>query len=105
MVVGFLAPTVVLHVGGEIGGRGGGGGGEGGGGEGASLFAGMAGLGFIPLPSRGGVQPLDLQRQLPDVVNITINAAVAEASLGQTIVDALTDYNRRSGPLDLQIAV
>ena len=49
-----------------------------------------------------GAQP---QRQLPDVVNITINAAVAEASLGQTIVDALTDYNRRSGPLDLQIAV
>ena len=45
------------------------------------------------------------QRQLPDTINITINAAVAEASLGQTIVDALTDYNRRSGPLDLQIAV
>jgi hypothetical protein len=38
-------------------------------------------------------------------INITINAAVAEASLGDKIVDALTDYNRRSGPLDLQIAI
>ena len=38
------------------------------------------------------------------VVNIVINAAVAEASLGSKIVDALTDYSRRSGPLDLQIA-
>jgi hypothetical protein len=39
------------------------------------------------------------------VYNITVNAAVAEASLGQTIVDALTDYTRTSGPLELQIAV
>jgi hypothetical protein len=39
------------------------------------------------------------------VYNITVNAAVAEASLGQTIVDALTDYTRVSGPLELQIAV
>jgi hypothetical protein len=40
-----------------------------------------------------------------NVYNITVNAAVAEASLGQTIVDALTDYTRTSGPLELQIAV
>jgi hypothetical protein len=40
-----------------------------------------------------------------NVYNITVNAAVAEASLGQTIVDALTDYTRVSGPLELQIAV
>ena len=39
-----------------------------------------------------------------NTINIVINAAVAEASLGSKIVDALTDYNRRSGPLDLQIA-
>ena len=45
------------------------------------------------------------QRTLPDVINITVNAAIAEASLGQTIVDALTDYSRSSGPLELQIAI
>lgn len=39
------------------------------------------------------------------VYNVTINAAVAEASLGDKIVEALTDYNRRSGPLDIQIAI
>jgi hypothetical protein len=38
-------------------------------------------------------------------INITVNAAVAEATLGDKIVEALTDYNRRSGPLDLQIAI
>jgi hypothetical protein len=39
------------------------------------------------------------------IINVTVNAAIAEASLGQTIVDALTDYSRSSGPLELQIAV
>jgi uncharacterized membrane protein YgcG len=38
------------------------------------------------------------------VYNITVNAAIAEATLGDKIVDALTDYNRRSGPLDIAIA-
>jgi hypothetical protein len=37
------------------------------------------------------------------VINVTVNAAIAEASLGQTIVDALTDYSRSSGPLQLAI--
>jgi hypothetical protein len=37
-------------------------------------------------------------------ITVIVNAAIAEASLGDTIVDALTDYNRRSGPLQLQIA-
>jgi hypothetical protein len=38
------------------------------------------------------------------VFNITVNAAVAEASLGDKIVEALTDYNRRSGPIDIAVA-
>lgn len=38
------------------------------------------------------------------VINITVNAAVAEASLGDKIVEALTDYNRRSGPIDIAVA-
>jgi hypothetical protein len=37
-------------------------------------------------------------------ITVIVNAAIAEASLGDTIVDALTEYNRRSGPLQLQIA-
>lgn len=90
------------------------------GGGGSAATGGAAAAGFGNLPG-GGSQSLRMdfatgqfvpfdftaepQRQLPDNINITINAAVAEASLGQTIVDALTDYNRRSGPLDLQIAV
>jgi hypothetical protein len=90
---------------------------RGGGGSAATRGAAAAGFGSMP---GGGTQNLRMdfatgqfvpfsfsepQRQLPDNINITINAAVAEANLGQTIVDALTDYNRRSGPLDLQIAI
>ena len=90
------------------------------GGGGSAATGGAAAAGFGNMPGGGSQSmrmdfatgqfvPFDFtaepQRQLPDNINITINAAVAEASLGQTIVDALTDYNRRSGPLDLQIAV
>jgi hypothetical protein len=49
--------------------------------------------------------PGELARMQAPVINVTVNAAIAEASLGQTIVDALTDYTRSSGPLELQIAV
>jgi hypothetical protein len=37
-------------------------------------------------------------------VTVVVNAAIAEATLADKIVDALTDYNRRSGPLQLAIA-
>jgi hypothetical protein len=90
------------------------------GGGGSAATGGAAAAGFGNLPG-GGSQSLRMdfatgqfvpfdftaepQRQLPDTINITINAAVAESSLGDKIVEALTDYNRRSGPLDLQIAV
>jgi hypothetical protein len=91
------------------------------GGGGSAATGGAAAAGFSNLPPSGlqniGIsssgalidfatgQLVNDQRQLPDTINITINAAVAEASLGDKIVEALTDYNRRSGPLDLQIAV
>lgn len=49
------------------------------------------------------VVPLSRMNQMGGIT-ININAAVAEASLADKIVDALTDYNRRSGPLQLAIA-
>ncbi len=61
--------------------------------------------GFIGADFFGGLTQSDGGMFSAQPINITINAAVAEASLGDKIVDALTDYNRRSGPLDLQIAI
>jgi hypothetical protein len=37
-------------------------------------------------------------------ITIVVNAAIAEATLADKIVDTLTEYNRRSGPLQLEIA-
>jgi hypothetical protein len=37
-------------------------------------------------------------------ITININSAVADASLGDIIVNALKQYNRRSGPVQVQIA-
>jgi hypothetical protein len=91
-----------------------------GGGGGGGGSAGAAGAGSIGAGGTGqyfstnmgiedqvlfGATASNGQRTLPDVINITVNAAIAEASLGQTIVDALTDYSRSSGPLELQIAI
>lgn len=61
--------------------------------------------GFIGADFFGGLTQSDGGMFSAQPINITINAAVAEGSLGDKIVDALTDYNRRSGPLDLQIAI
>jgi hypothetical protein len=38
------------------------------------------------------------------VYNVTVNSTIADERLGDTIVNALKQYNRRSGPLDVQIA-
>ena len=38
------------------------------------------------------------------VINVNVNAAIAEATLADKIVDTLKEYNRRSGPLQLQVA-
>ena len=98
----------------SIGGIGGGGGGTvriGGGGMAPGFEAGFiaagesaAQTGFAGLDF-SGMDLSGLQQSMAGNVNITINAAVAEATLADKIVDALTDYNRRSGPLDLQIAI
>jgi len=111
MVMPSLPSVPALTLPPPTGGGGGGGGGSrtGGGGGGAANEGGQ----FFTTPGFfGPLDPAELadflarseQRTMPDI-NITVNAAIAEASLGQTIVDALTDYTRSSGPLELQIAV
>jgi len=40
---------------------------------------------------------------IPSSTSVTVNTVTAPANLGDVIVDALRDYNRRSGPLQLQI--
>jgi hypothetical protein len=40
---------------------------------------------------------------IPSPTSVTVNTVTAPANLGDVIVDALRDYNRRSGPLQLQI--
>jgi hypothetical protein len=101
------APGVTLPA--PSGGGGGGGGGAIGGGGG--LERGFVGIlpieeGFFGGGGGGIGGSLGEQTLLSDSGGITVivNAAIAEASLGDTIVDALTEYNRRSGPLQLQIA-
>lgn len=91
------------------------GGGAGGGGGGTSAGAG-AGFAILPIDEGiiggggGGFGAAPGNEALLDgltggtVINVTVNAAIAEATLADTIVDALTDYNRRSGPLQLEIA-
>lgn len=100
-------PTVVVPPTAGGGGGGGGGGRVGGGGGFAILpidegFIGGGGGGFGAAP--GNEALLDGLTGGTTVVNVAVNAAVAEATLADKIVDALTDYNRRSGPLQLEIA-
>ena len=102
------APVAVLPA--PTGGGGGGGGAAGGGGGG--LGRGMVGI--LPVEEGffggggggigGGIG--NEMTLLSDTggVTVVVNAAIAEATLADKIVDALTDYNRRSGPLQLQIA-
>jgi len=40
---------------------------------------------------------------IPSPTSVVVNTVTAPANLGDTIVDALRDYNRRSGPLQLVI--
>jgi uncharacterized membrane protein YgcG len=93
--VGLPAPSASL--GGSGGGsRAGGGGGGGGGGD----FA----TGGFDSSYSGELFSMEALAARGQVINITVNAAVAEASLGDKIVEALTDYNRRSGPIDIAVA-
>jgi hypothetical protein len=89
---------------------GGGGGGTVGGGGG--LGQGMVGIlpineGFIGGGGGGfGAAPGNemLLDGLTGGISITINTVTAPSDLGDTIVNALRDYNRRSGPLQVEIA-
>lgn len=102
------APVAVLPA--PTGGGGGGGGraSRGGGGGGGGDFA------ILPVDYTGVIRPDDprladytegeLARMNGGGVTVVVNAAIAEATLADKIVDALTDYNRRSGPLQLEIA-
>ena len=93
-----------------------GGGGAGGGGRGGTSAGAGGGFAILPIDESfiggggGGFGAAPGNEALLDgltggtVINVTVNAAIAEATLADTIVDALTDYNRRSGPLQLEIA-
>ena len=91
--VGLPAP-VAGGGGGGGGGRAGGGGGGGGGGTPFYDFV---------------LGPIDPNADIFNIpgatnINVTVNAAVADADLGDTIVNALRAYNRVSGPIDVAVA-
>jgi hypothetical protein len=46
---------------------------------------------------------LELLNATP-AINVTVNTVTAPSDLGQTIVDALIQYNRTSGPIDVLVA-
>ena len=101
------APAVTLP---SAGGGGGGGGTVGGGGGG--LGRGMVGI--LPVDEGffggggggigGGIGNEMTLMSDTGGINITINTVTAPSDLGDTIVNALRDYNRRSGPLQVEIA-
>jgi hypothetical protein len=102
------APAVTLP---SAGGGGGGGGGTVGGG-GGGLGRGMVGI--LPVDEGffggggggigGGIGNEMTLMSDTGGINITINTVTAPSDLGDTIVNALRDYNRRSGPLQVEIA-
>jgi hypothetical protein len=101
------APAVTLP---SAGGGGGGGGTVGGGGGG--IGRGMVGI--LPVDEGffggggggigGGIGNEMTLMSDTGGINITINTVTAPSDLGDTIVNALRDYNRRSGPLQVEIA-
>jgi hypothetical protein len=104
------APIAVIPA--PAGGGGGGGGGSVGGG-GGGIGQGM--IGILPVEEGffggggggigGGIgNEMTLLSDAGPGITVVVNAAIAEATLADKIVDALTDYNRRSGPLQLEIA-
>jgi len=107
-----VVPDVPLAVVPPVKGGGGGGGGRVGGGAGIGLGEGMVGI--LPIDEGviggggGGFGAAPGNEMLLDGmtggITVVVNAAIAEATLADKIVDALTQYNRRSGPLQLEIA-
>jgi len=104
------APTVKLPT--IKGGGGGGTVGIGGGGMAPGFDAGFiaagesaAQTGFAGLDFSGmDLSGLQQSMQGGTNINVTVNSTIADERLGDTIVNALKQYNRRSGPLDVQIA-
>jgi hypothetical protein len=45
------------------------------------------------------------QRQLPSVVNVTVNTVTMDANFPTVVVEALQQYNLVNGPADFQIAI
>jgi ElaB/YqjD/DUF883 family membrane-anchored ribosome-binding protein len=89
---------------------GGGGGGGGGAASKATRAAQQLPLGPGMIGGGAAILPIDDWRlMLPEedrpIINVTVNTVTAPSDLGDTIVDALKDYTRRSGPLDLAIAI
>jgi hypothetical protein len=91
----------------------------GGGGGGGGARAGGAAIGIDPraldlpiyqLPNledygrteSARLADLELLNAQP-AINVTVNTVTAPADLGQTIVDALIQYNRTSGPIDILV--
>jgi hypothetical protein len=98
-------PTIPTPSGGGGGGGtrrvGGGGGGVGSGQDLVTIMGGGGGgLGAV----LGTEAVLDGLTGGGDVISVTVNTVTAPSDLGDTIVDALIEYNRRSGPLQLEIA-
>jgi len=106
----FVPPAAISAP--VTGGGGGGGGGSGGvspGGFQNLPRGGNASLRFDPIS--GSFVPFDFandtgpQRQLPDVVNITVNTVTMDANFPTVVVEALQQYNLVNGPADFQIAI
>jgi len=83
------------------------GGGGGGGGGGAGALGGTTILQPIDYTAFGQTESARLADiALLDVqpsINVTVNTVTAPQDLGQTIVDALIQYNRSSGPIDILV--
>jgi hypothetical protein len=105
-MAGVSLPAPTGGGGGGVGGNGGGGGGGLGMGGGGMAVAVESTQGLFGL--NAGITNESLAGFLGNAanqpINITINSTVADERLGDTIVNALKQYNRRSGPLDVQIA-
>lgn len=82
-------------------------GGAGGGGGGAGALGGTTILQPIDYTAFGQTESARLADiALLDVqpsINVTVNTVTAPQDLGQTIVDALIQYNRSSGPIDILV--
>ena len=102
-----IAPVTLPAPSGGGGGssRGGGGGGVGGNGaNGGGQFFTTPGF-FNPIDAEETMAFLARNQQgtTPNI-NITVNSTIADERLGDTIVNALKQYNRRSGPVAIEIA-